>query len=93
MVLLNQTGQASYVISPGREQCQPYSIVGKEIRHFNDRWLIIEDNLSIHTSRQVKLALACLAGDPGAVIPSKLAGSPDRTLVEAIAFLALKVVL
>lgn len=53
------TGQAGIVISPGRDSASHIQLLEKMIRAFPaDRWLIIEDNLTIHTSRQVKLALA-----------------------------------
>ncbi|NMC53875.1 MAG: IS630 family transposase [Chloroflexi bacterium] len=53
------TGQASIVISPRRDSASHIQLLEKMIRAFpTGRWLIIEDNLSIHTSRQVKLALA-----------------------------------
>jgi transposase len=53
------TGQASILTSPGRDSASHIQLVEKMICEFPaDRWLIIEDNLIIHSSRQVKLALA-----------------------------------
>jgi transposase len=46
-------------MSPGRDSTSHIQLLEKIFVEFPaDRWLIIEDNLSIHTSRQVKLALA-----------------------------------
>jgi transposase len=53
------TGQAALVLSPGRDSGAPIQLLEKVISEFPaERWLIIEDNLSIHTSRQTQLALA-----------------------------------
>jgi transposase len=53
------TGQAAFVLSPGRDSGAPIQLLEKVISEFPaERWLIIEDNLSIHTSRQTQLALA-----------------------------------
>ncbi len=53
------TGQAGILTSPGRDSASHVQLLEKMICEFPaDRWLIIEDNLTIHTSRQVKLALA-----------------------------------
>ena len=53
------TGQAAILMSPGPRQCKSHPIAGEDNLEFPaDRWLIIEDNFSIHISRQVKLALA-----------------------------------
>lgn len=53
------TGQASILTSPGRDSASHIQLIEKMILEFPaDRWLIIEDNLIIHSSRQVKLALA-----------------------------------
>jgi len=53
------TGQAAILMSPGRDSASHIQLLEKIFVEFPaDRWLIIEDNLSIHTSRQVKLALA-----------------------------------
>lgn len=47
------------LLSPGRDGASHIQLIEKMIREFPaDRWLIIEDNLIIHSSRQVKLALA-----------------------------------
>lgn len=53
------TGQAAILMSPGRDSASHIQLLEKIFVEFPaDRWLIIEDNLSIHTARQVKLALA-----------------------------------
>jgi transposase len=53
------TGQAAILMSPGRDSISHIRLLEKIFIEFPaDRWLIIEDNLSIHVSRQVKLALA-----------------------------------
>ncbi len=53
------TGQAAIVMCPDRDSASHIQLLEKIFVEFPaDRWLIIEDNLSIHTSRQVKLALA-----------------------------------
>lgn len=53
------TGQAAIVMSPSRDSASHIQLLEKIFVEFPaDRWVIIEDNLSIHTSRQVKLALA-----------------------------------
>jgi len=53
------TGQAAILISPGRDSVSHIQLLEKVITDFpSDRWLIIEDNLSIHTSRETRLALA-----------------------------------
>lgn len=53
------TGQAAILTSPGRDSTSHICLVEMVMCHFPaDRWLLIEDNLSIHTSRQARLALA-----------------------------------
>jgi len=53
------TGQAAIVLSPSRDSASHIQLLEKIITQFPaDRWLIIEDNLSIHTSRQTRLALS-----------------------------------
>ena len=53
------TGQAAILISPSRDSASHIQLMESIIRHFeSDRWLLIEDNLSIHTGRQTRLALA-----------------------------------
>jgi transposase len=53
------TGQAAILTSPGRDSASHIHLVEIVMEQFPaDRWLLIEDNLSIHTSRQVRLALA-----------------------------------
>ena len=52
------TGQAAIVLSPSRDSASYIQLLEKMVTEFPaDRWLIIEDNLSIHTSRQTRLAL------------------------------------
>jgi len=53
------TGQAALLTSPGRDSLSHLRLLELMMRRFPaDRWWLIEDNLSIHTSRQVQLALA-----------------------------------
>jgi len=53
------TGQAAMVLSPNRDSASHIQLLEKIITQFPaDRWLIIEDNLSIHASRQTRLALS-----------------------------------
>jgi transposase len=53
------TGQAVMVLSPSRDSASHIQLLERIVVEFPaDRWLIIEDNLSIHTSRQTRLALA-----------------------------------
>lgn len=53
------TGQAAMVLSPSRDSASHIQLLEHVVTEFPaDRWLIIEDNLSIHTSRQTRLALA-----------------------------------
>ena len=53
------TGQATMVLSPSRDSASHIQLLEHVVTEFPaDRWLIIEDNLSIHTSRQTRLALA-----------------------------------
>jgi transposase len=52
------TGQASIVLSPHRDSISHIQLLEQVIRTFPaDRWLLIEDNLSIHRSRNVLAAL------------------------------------
>ena len=52
------SGQATILMSPGRDSTSHIQLLEKIFIEFPaDRWLIIEDNLGIHVSRQVKLAL------------------------------------
>ena len=52
------TGQAEIVISPRRDGATHIELIEKVIQKFpSERWLLIEDNLSIHHSRDVKTAL------------------------------------
>lgn len=53
------TGQATFILSSRRDSASHIRLLEKIVTEFPaDRWLIIEDNLSIHTSRETKLALA-----------------------------------
>ena len=53
------TGKATIVMSPSRDSASHIQLLEQVITQFpSDRWLIIEDNLSIHKSRQTRLALA-----------------------------------
>jgi len=55
------TGQAAILTSPGRDGISHIRLIELVMRQFPaDRWLLVEDNWSIHTSRQVKLVLAVL---------------------------------
>lgn len=52
------TGQASIVLSPRRDRESHLRLLEKMIVDFPaERWLVIADNLSIHFSRKVALAL------------------------------------
>ena len=52
------TGQATLVFSSARDSLSHIQLLEQMMIQFPaERWLIIEDNLSIHTSRQVKMAL------------------------------------
>jgi len=53
------TGQASILITKRRDSQSHIRLLEQVIRAYpSDHWLIIEDNLSIHTSKQTRLALA-----------------------------------
>jgi transposase len=53
------TGQATMIMSPSRDSTSHIQLLEKTVAEFPaDRWLIIVDNLSIHTSRQTRLAVA-----------------------------------
>jgi transposase len=53
------TGQAVMILSPSRDSASHIQLLEKIMTEFpTERWLIIEDNLSIHKSRQTRLALA-----------------------------------
>ena len=53
------TGQATTVLSPSRDSASHIQLLEHIMIEFPaDRYLIIEDNLSTHTSRQTRLALA-----------------------------------
>lgn len=52
------TGQGALVFSAARDSASHIQLLEHMMIHFPaDRWLIIEDNLSTHTSREVQLAL------------------------------------
>lgn len=53
------TGQATMILSPRRDSVSHIQLLERVIHTFPaDRWLLIEDNLSVHTSRETRLALA-----------------------------------
>ena len=53
------TGQATILMSPSRDSTSHIQLLEQVICQFPaDRWLIIEDNLTIHKGRQTRLALA-----------------------------------
>lgn len=53
------TGKAVIVTSPSRDSASHVQLLEKIMQEFPaQRWLIIEDNLSIHISKNTKLALA-----------------------------------
>lgn len=53
------TGQATILTSPRRDSTSHIQLLEQVIQEFPaDRWIVIEDNLSIHISRQTRLALA-----------------------------------
>ena len=52
------TGEAAIVLSPRRDGASHLQLLEQVIVRFpSNRWLLIEDNLSIHKSRNVKTAL------------------------------------
>lgn len=53
------TGQATILTSPRRDSVSHVQLLQQIIQEFPaDRWILIEDNLSIHRSRHTRLALA-----------------------------------
>lgn len=53
------TGQATILTSPRRDSVSHVELLEQIIQEFPaDRWILIEDNLSIHRSRHTRLALA-----------------------------------
>ena len=53
------SGQATILMSPSRDSASHIQLIEKVVTEFPaDQWLIIEDNLSTHVSRETKLALA-----------------------------------
>ncbi|MCI0729724.1 MAG: IS630 family transposase [Chloroflexi bacterium] len=52
------TGQAAILLSPRRDSASHLQLLKQVVLQFPaDRWLLIEDNLPIHRSREVKMAL------------------------------------
>lgn len=52
------SGKAIILMSPGRDSVSHIQLLEKMMNAFPaERWLVIEDNLIIHASREVKLAL------------------------------------
>jgi hypothetical protein len=52
------TGHATFVLSPRRDGASHIQLLEQMITTFPaDRWLVIEDNLTIHKSRDVRTAL------------------------------------
>jgi transposase len=52
------TGEATFLLSPRRDGATHIQLLEQMITTYPaDRWLVIEDNLSIHKSRDVKTAL------------------------------------
>ncbi len=52
------TGKATMVLSPSRDSASHIQLLEQVILEFpSDRWLIIQDNLTIHKGHNVKLAL------------------------------------
>ncbi len=52
------TGKATLVLSSARDGASHIQLLEQIITHFpSDRWLVIEDNLTIHKSRDVQTAL------------------------------------
>ncbi len=52
------TGQAAMILSPSRDSASHIQLLDSIVTEFPaERWLIIEDNLSTHRSRQTRLAL------------------------------------
>jgi transposase len=53
------SGQAAILTSPGRDSASHIQLLEQVMSEFPaERWLFIEDNLVIHSSREVRLALA-----------------------------------
>lgn len=52
------SGQAAIVLSPSRDSASHIQLLEKMVTEFpSERWLVIEDNLSTHHSRETQLAL------------------------------------
>lgn len=52
------TGQATFVLSPRRDTVSHIQLLEKIVTEFPaERWILIEDNLSTHHSRETQLAL------------------------------------
>jgi len=82
------TGQAAMMLSPSRDSASHIQLLEQILVEFPaDRYLIIEDNLSIHTSRQTRLALTAWPEVQIQFIPQVcMLAEPDRALVETVAF-------
>lgn len=53
------TGKGTILMSPARDSASHIQLIEQVVQVFpSDRWLLIEDNLSIHTSHETTLALA-----------------------------------
>jgi len=66
------SGEAIILTSPARDSASHVQVLEKMMTAFPaDRWLVIEDNLTIHLSRQVKLALAAWPRDAAMDIPER----------------------
>jgi hypothetical protein len=81
------TGEAAILMSPSRDSASHIQLLESMITRFPaDRWLLIEDNLSIHQSPG-QIGAGSLARHSGYVYSQIcLLAEPDRTLVEAAPF-------
>jgi len=53
------SGEATFVLTPQRDSAGHVQLLEQMMTTFPaQRWLVIEDNLSVHTDRQTRLALA-----------------------------------
>jgi transposase len=53
------TGQAAIILSPSRDSASHVQLLEEVVSEFPaERWLIVEDSLSIHISRRTRLALS-----------------------------------
>ena len=80
------TGQAEIVISERRDSVSHIALIEKVVEKFpSEKWLLIEDNLSTHHSRDVKTALLAWPENWGAVYPEIcVLVELDRTVVETV---------